>query len=522
MSGVSTPPADAPLGVRFVEDAVVNPTIRVASRPGELLMGVRDASGAYVEGTALERRSGEQGAPVPPGLFPAPVEAAEPEAVYAGTLYFHFGHFLLESLARAWYAVGHPELPLVWAGQHDWQDAGLRPWQSEVLDVLGLPNPVRVVTDPTRYPRLHVPDVGYRYDDRFHPQHAAFLGRYAGPAQEPGRRLWLSRSGIGTDVRDLGAAALERRLAAAGWVVRHPEALGVREQLDELCRAEVVAGEEGSAFHTLVLLRDLGTKRFHILRRRGPEHRNLHTVGAARGVDQTFHTLRQPVLLRAQGREVSKLSPSSAEVLDVLDVALPDPGSSARGADVDRVLAETIAALAPARLIQVGGRSAALVLTSEATSRVVVSTALDADPRVLARSGLAVHELGLEPYADVFHRDAPAFDVVHLAAPTFEEVMADFRTSLRLAGPRTTWLLGTGPLAARCAVAVAVVHPGYAGKRCLVRGRAVHVAVRAVGEPRDDAAVAALDDAEVRRRARRLRPLSLRRLRWRRRRGRTG
>ena len=84
------------------------PTIRVGSRPGELFMGVFDGNDAYVDGSALDRRSGEKGTPVPRILYGEPVDAPEPEAIYAGTLYFHFGHFLLESLARAWYAHRHP------------------------------------------------------------------------------------------------------------------------------------------------------------------------------------------------------------------------------------------------------------------------------------------------------------------------------------------------------------------------------------------------------------------------------
>ena len=109
------------LSARLIKNTVVYPTIRVASHPGKLLMGVYDKDGNYVDDTALNRRSGEQGAPVPRDLFPVAADADAPEAIYAGTLYFHFGHFLLESLARAWYAHRYPDVPFVWAGQHTWQ-----------------------------------------------------------------------------------------------------------------------------------------------------------------------------------------------------------------------------------------------------------------------------------------------------------------------------------------------------------------------------------------------------------------
>ena len=296
------------LSVRLIKNSVVYPTIRVASHPGKLLMGVYDEDGNYVDDTALNRRSGEQGAPVPRDLFPIAADSDAPEAIYAGTLYFHFGHFLLESLARAWYAHRYPDVPFVWAGQHTWQGFELQPWQSEILDILMIKNPTRIIADPARFDVLHVPDIGYRYDDRFHPEHAEFLGRYEGPAQVPGERLWLSRSTIGSVVRDLNSAPTERRLAEAGWTIEHPEALGIREQLDHLGRAEIVAGEEGSAFHLLILLKDVATKKFHILRRRGREHGNNHTIGDARRVNHSFYSLERSGCLWPK----DALSPRSA------------------------------------------------------------------------------------------------------------------------------------------------------------------------------------------------------------------
>src|SRR5918997_5771014 len=129
------------LAVRLIKNSVVYPTIRVASHPGKLLMGVYDDSDEYVEGTVLNRRSGEQGAPVPRDLFPVVTDSDSREAIYAGPLYFHFGHFLLESLARAWYASQHPDVPFVWAGAHTWQGVELRKWQLEILDILEIRNP---------------------------------------------------------------------------------------------------------------------------------------------------------------------------------------------------------------------------------------------------------------------------------------------------------------------------------------------------------------------------------------------
>jgi hypothetical protein len=501
------------LSVRLIKNSVVYPTIRVASHPGKLLMGVYDESDEYVEDTVLNRRSGEQGAPVPRDLFPVVTESDAPEAIYAGTLYFHFGHFLLESLARAWYANRHPDIPFVWAGQYNWQGFHLRPWQSEILDILEVKNPTRIIADPARFELLHVPDIGYRYDDRFHPEHAAFLGRYEGPAQVRHRRLWLSRSKIAGNVRDLNSEPTERRLAHAGWTIAHPEGLSIREQLDHLARAEVVAGEEGSAFHALILLKDVSSKKFQIIRRYGPEHRNMHTIGDARQVDQSFYSLEREWILKAEGRVVSKLTPNSSEILDILDVRVPAASDPATAPSDEALLQRVLVSFEPRSFLDVGARSPHLVVGSTAPTRVAVSQSFEFDPRSYAATGIDFFELGLTRYANLYHEDRGAFDVIRITGSEFERVMAAFRVSRRLAHEGTTWILGSGDLAARAALAIRLTHPGYTARRLYVQRTIVYVAQRVPGQPRNEADVGKLSAEEVRRRVRWVSPASLRRMR---------
>ena len=485
------------LSVTTIENGVVYPTIRVASHPGKLLMGVYDGDGTYVEGSALDRRSGERGAPVPRDLFPAVTDSPVPEAIYLGPLYFHFGHFLLESLARTWYAHRHPEVPIVWAGAHTWQSIQLKPWQQEILDILEIGNPVQIAADPLRFEHLRVPDIGYRYDDRFHPEHASFLGRYQGPVQIPRHRLWLSRSKAG-DVRDLNAAPTERRLGAAGWTIAYPETLTIRQQLDLLARAEIVAGEEGSAFHSLILLQDVTAKRFRIFRRHGPEHGSMRTIGDARQVDQTFYTLESELVLKAEGRVVSKLNPNSSEILDRLEVTVPDAADPATRPASTPILERVVADLAPDSFLEVGAAAPFLIIGSTAPIRVAVAPRFGFDPRSYADSGVDFYELDLARYVDNFHGDRDPFDVIRLAGSKFESVMAAFRISQRVAHEDTVWVLGRGDLGARVALAIQLTHPGFVSRRLLVQRTIVYVARRAVGRPADEAGVAALSADEVR------------------------
>ena len=59
-----------------------------------------------------------------------------------------FGHFLLESLARAWLSEQHPEMPLVWSckaaqpSQEVNEKDPLKSWQKDILKLLGVRNPM--------------------------------------------------------------------------------------------------------------------------------------------------------------------------------------------------------------------------------------------------------------------------------------------------------------------------------------------------------------------------------------------
>ena len=69
---------------------------------------------------------------------PAPPTERVPEDVdFAGYLFPHFGHFLLESLSRLWITRQYPELPVVWCRRQTAGSAAYNAWQEEVLDLLG-------------------------------------------------------------------------------------------------------------------------------------------------------------------------------------------------------------------------------------------------------------------------------------------------------------------------------------------------------------------------------------------------
>ena len=141
-----------------------------------------------------------------------------------------------------------------------------------------------------------------------------------------------------------------------------------------------------------------------------------------------------------------------------------------------------------------------------------MSTRFDFDPRTYAASGIDFYELRLSQYAYLFHEGRGRFDVIRITGAEFEEVMASFRVSKRLAHEGTTWILGSGDLAARAALAIRMTHPGFTARRLFVQRTTAYVVQRVLGEPVNEADVGRLSSAEVKRRIRWLPPAGLRRM----------
>ena len=209
-------------------------------------------------------------------------------AWYGGFLYDHYGHFILESLARLWPPDVEPDVPVVWIAA--WTES-FTPWMIEVLDLIGAPFDRRIVTAGSgalAVDELLMPDAGFEFGRFMHPWFARRLARHQRSGNDPGPHVWLSRvnrmpeSGLDEELD------LESAVSAAGWSILRPEDHTVREQVDVLAGAAHVAGIEGSAFHTLSLIRQFDAPVELFTRQ---NHPNFELVAGASGFEQVRHQL---------------------------------------------------------------------------------------------------------------------------------------------------------------------------------------------------------------------------------------
>lgn len=171
-----------------------------------------------------------------------------------------YGHFLLDAMARLWYAKDHPDIPIIWNGER------LPSFAPAIFDIVGIRNRHLFLKKPTRFKEVIFPFPGVAIGNYFLSGHEKFLGAYPGKPLIPGKKLYLSRKNIkGRNLVD--EEAIEKLVSRYGFTIYYPEEHPLTDQLDELSSSEVVLGAEGSALHSAVLLKQPIRTRFYAIAR---------------------------------------------------------------------------------------------------------------------------------------------------------------------------------------------------------------------------------------------------------------
>lgn len=194
---------------------------------------------------------------------------------YGGLLFNHFGHFLLETLARAWYIQSHSDDVYFFkteAAQPDDVNE-LFTWQQELLAGLtGDINRIKIIHSGTVFEKFIVPKPGFVIRKYCRRDQAAALQAVGGKILEQNKtefvsheKVWLSRSGLGYGLV-YGEIELEKALRQEGFLIFHPERHSVAEQIHVVENASVIAGFTGSAFHIVLLAKNNGARILHFSR----------------------------------------------------------------------------------------------------------------------------------------------------------------------------------------------------------------------------------------------------------------
>jgi hypothetical protein len=222
------------------------------SGDGTRISGVYDRDNKLV-GPSVRTRGKERRPDGEPGhdeLKHAPDDRRD--AYYLGPGSSHYGHFILETLCRAWAWREHGANRVAVL-----QTAVPRFARDLYALIPGLLVRLEVISTPTRFHRMLVPGPGFVLARTAHVEFKQLCERMAeqivarpGPLTE--QPLYLSRAGLNAENRRTleGEMRLEVFLEGEGFLVVRPETLPVTEQIALINRHKWILSPVGSACHT--------------------------------------------------------------------------------------------------------------------------------------------------------------------------------------------------------------------------------------------------------------------------------
>lgn len=148
----------------------------------------------------------------------------------------------------------HPDRRIAW---RNGSPESIAAWEASLLRLTGCDrNGYVFVNEPTLFRDIVFPVPGLMPDVWLTQEQADAFAVFE---REPrkGLRVWLSRSKIGSDnLVFTNEREMEELLSSRGWMIFHPEEHSMEEQLEVFASGEVVMGCIGSAFHTLLLMKN--------------------------------------------------------------------------------------------------------------------------------------------------------------------------------------------------------------------------------------------------------------------------
>lgn len=225
-----------------------------------------------------------------------PLEVLD-EAVFGGVFFDrHYGHFLTETLARAWPLFQGKFLSHTWI----FRSAGKKPLEEipthlqDFFLALGFKGSIKLANSPILVKDLHIPSPANINGSSCHPifrKMTKYLGsklQYK-PEISPykDKKVYLSRSKLSNRLRKIeNEKTLEKELSSHGTVIVHPETLSIGEQIDLFSNASILIGAVGSAFHTALLSQSDENTIAYLTNSSPPS--TFHILDGACGINATY------------------------------------------------------------------------------------------------------------------------------------------------------------------------------------------------------------------------------------------
>ncbi len=244
------------LSVLRIEQALILPVMHCPN----LLFGnggVVDAQNDYIQMSAIEGRI--------EGAYPVQNEPFEDkQVVYCGYLVNHWGHFLIEGIARLWYCLSDPK-------EVDWyvftSDIGgeteAKANYLAFFQLLGIADKLKIINQPVRYRSVIIPERAYGYRHYYSEQYKEIFERVVANAltkkeqYTTSEKVFFSRSRFQKARKyEAGLDMLDDYFKRNGYEIIYPEQLSLEEMICKIRSAKWCASESGSTPHNMLFAAD--------------------------------------------------------------------------------------------------------------------------------------------------------------------------------------------------------------------------------------------------------------------------
>ena len=287
------------------------------------LPGLYGADGVRIDEACIRRGPVREVWPPNPKsvAIPTRADSVAGPLIYVGFPFFkHYGHFLIESIARLWYAGVDLDTPLLCHDNHV-----RNPLRKTFVDEFLGASPIdqkRFVSfvKPVLLRQVVLPGPTLRARGEGFTGHRSLtqqvgLNLVPDATATSSRPIYLSRSRLGADLRLVqNEQIFESELENRGFEIVYPEAHSLQEQIELINRHEVIVGPMGSALHGILFGRS--------------DRSTIVYIGDREGLFTEQHTNHTYLTIDA-------ISPSSAVYIGALE---PDSGSEKTLAQRDVVL----------------------------------------------------------------------------------------------------------------------------------------------------------------------------------------
>ncbi|WP_190273149.1 glycosyltransferase family 61 protein [Methylorubrum extorquens] len=224
--------------------------------------GLCDNSGNYIEESKTVRLNGM---PVvydsPNRLDNSPESLLAGCSLFAGPLFNHFGHFLLESMSRLW-SIRMQEYDNIIYQAPNADGLGINIFQRFMFEQLGIIDKIKIIAEPMRFERIFVPSpslvIGSYARSEYSSIFEAIRNMHMRGRPRLETKIYLSRTLLDRG-RTVGEELLQDAFLKDGYEIIHPERMTPQQQVNLFSSATHIAGIQGSAFHNVVYCQP-GTK----------------------------------------------------------------------------------------------------------------------------------------------------------------------------------------------------------------------------------------------------------------------